>query len=146
MWTYPLLHIVTGPPGSGKTTFATSLSKEKVKEGDSTNRIYLPIYDHDLGNKRDFITVRPQVEAVLCAAAPSARNKDYWIQHAKSAGYIPKLYVMWIPRMEAYLRMRKRSGLSKTQQNDLQSGVELWYRTYSRHPKEIRIEDGRPID
>ena len=129
----PVLHIVTGPPGSGKTTFSNELMGGELR-----------VFDHDLGNKTGWQHLPPsrREESYFCAAAPSADNKEYWIQEAIKHGYIPKLYVMWVPRVVAYQRMRSRSGLSKTERNNLQSGVELWYKSYSRHPQEQRVDTG----
>ena len=135
--TMPTLHIVTGPPGSGKTTHAEKLA---IEEGDSTSGIYLPIYDRDLGNKKGWMGMTPH-DAILNAHAPSVRNKSYWVDQAIHYGYTPKLYVMWIPRMEALKRMKARSGLTPTERNDLEYGLQFWYKSYSRHPQEERIEN-----
>lgn len=121
----PTLHIVTGPPGSGKTTFASDLS--------------LPVYDNDLGNKWEFMKAIPRVDAVLTVTAPLRCTKQLLVDRALDAGYLPKLYGIWIERMEAYKRMKQRSGLSPTERNNGEKWVEFWYKRYQRHPLEERI-------
>ncbi len=118
------LYIITGPPGSGKTTYAASL--------------HYPIYDHDLGNKAEWPQSN-QGTVTLTTSAPSAKNKFYWEELARRNGFNPVIVVMWLPRMEAFNRMSKRSGLRPTERNDLTKEVQRWYKLYSRHPREERV-------
>ena len=129
MSNYPTLHIVTGPPGSGKTTKANSFG--------------LPVYDNDLGNLRDWISNPPPSDAVLTVTAPTNRQKSYWVSIAKQNGWVPKLYTIWISRMEAFQRMKARSGLSPTQKNQSDKWVVDWFKKYQRHQAEERITNAR---
>ncbi len=126
-----ILHIVTGPPGAGKTTYSASEWPD------------LPVFDSDLRNKKKALkrVCSADGDRVLHTSAPSAFLKEHWINKAKRAGYQPKLYCIWVPRMVAYDRMRARDGMSATQRNDLQKNVERWYSMYTRHPDEIRIDN-----
>ena len=76
-------------------------------------------------------------------SAPSSGLKQYWLSEALKAGFVAELYVLWVPRMVAYDRMKARNGksVSKTQRHDLEQDVERWYKLYSRHYKEKRIEN-----
>ena len=122
----PTLYIITGPPGSGKTTYAQEVHPT------------LHVYDHDLGNKEGWRGGNQP--AVFMASAPTRDNKEYWTKEARREGYSPTLTTIWIDRMKAYERMSKRSGASPTQRNNLVKGVERWYKMYSAHPLEIRYE------
>ena len=117
------LYIITGPPGSGKTTYATALGH--------------PIYDHDLKNKHEW--KNSKVSASLTTFAPSSKIKQHWVLEARKAGFTPVIVVMWLPRMETLDRMKARSGKHPTQQNRLDKEVERWYQQYSRHPQEERM-------
>ena len=119
----PTLYIVTGPPGSGKTTYSTQQD--------------LPVFDHDLENKHDW--QQCPTDCILNTAAPSRENKEYWRAKAISHGFQPVVLVMWVPRMVALQRMQQRSGRVKTQRNNLSKGVERWYREYSPHREERRV-------
>ena len=130
------LIILTGPPGSGKTTYAELLQRNHFDDYDG---MLLPVYDCDLDNK-DQWSLSSAKETILCTSAPSHANKAYWIQSATLAGFTPTLLVMWIPRMVANQRMMLRSGLSKTERNNLQESVQRWYKLYSRHPLEVRVK------
>lgn len=120
-----VLTIVTGPPGSGKSTYSQRTYPEA------------PHFDRDLGNKDEWR--REERDCVLLTSAPSVANKDYWINEARLHGFTPIVLVMWVPRMVAYGRMVKRDGKSPTQRNDLQRSVERWYKKYGRHRQETRI-------
>lgn len=129
----PVLHIVTGPPGSGKSSFA----KERN----------LPIYDNDLQNKNGFKHAHPKVEAVLTVTAPTVEQKTKWIKAAEKYGYAPRLYCIYISKMEAYTRMKQRSGDSAHDgaghSNTADKWVHYWYKNYKRHPQEERITNVR---
>lgn len=121
------LFIVTGPPGSGKTTYSKILSQNYEAK----------VYDTDLDNKQGW---RQDLnDSILNTAAPSRENKDYWEQEAIRNGFQPEIMVMWVPRVQAMTNMRKRSGQHKTQRNDLNRSVERWYRLYTAHPREVRV-------
>ena len=117
-----ILHILTGPPGSGKTTYANALK--------------LPIYEKDLGNKRYWL--QSPSTCILCTAAPTRENKEYWLNQAAHYGFQGHLVVMWVPRHVAMERMLQRSGATPTQQNNINKSVEQWYRLYQVHPNEQR--------
>ena len=127
-----VLYILTGPPGSGKSTYARQLIVDGVAN---------EIFDHDLGNKKEWCTYPGS--CVLCTAAPSSSTKDYWIMEARKYGFVPELFTMWKPRMTALEHMTARNGLSPDQRNDLNSGVEAWYKAYTRNPHEQRISHGQ---
>ena len=122
---YPTVHVLTGPPGSGKTTYA------------KTRFPTLPVYDHDLRNKEGWRTAKG--DCVLMTSAPSRSNKEYWSQEVFNEGKQPDLLVMWVPRMVAWQRMRQRSGLTPYERNDLEKSVERWYKLYSPSPQETRV-------
>ena len=128
-----ILHILTGPPGSGKTTYSASPDSGLAE---------LAVYDTDLGNKADW--VYSPTSAVLCTSAPASTTKQYWLAQAEHHGFTPILHVMWVDRMTAFQRMEARSGLRKTERNDLNKSVERWYKLYTRHPKEIRHSSANP--
>ena len=119
------LYILTGPPGSGKTTHARK------------NMSHLEVFDADLGNKMGW--QNHYTDAVLMTSAPSYKNKQHWLRKAIDQGFDPVLFVMWVPRMLAYDRMKKRSGLTSYERNDLEKSVERWYKLYEHHPLERRI-------
>ena len=124
-----ILHILTGPPGSGKTTYA------QAELGD------LKVFDRDLGNKSDW--VYSEADCVLCTSAPARETKEYWISLANFHQFTPILHCFFPPRMVSYQRMSNRQGIAKggrTQQNNLVKSVERWYKKYSRHRQEIRHE------
>ena len=123
--TYPTLHIVTGPPGSGKTTFAETKN--------------VPIYDNDLGNLREWISMPPH-EAVLTVTAPQERKKSYWMSIAKQNGYVPKLYCIWLSKMEAHQRASMRPVRNDKRTFDW---IKYWFKNYTRHPQEERITNVR---
>jgi hypothetical protein len=118
------LYIITGPPGSGKTTYAAQFPE-------------LPVFDRDLGNKEAWHDCK--TDAILCTSAPNAKTKAYWLSEAIHRGFEPKLIVMWVTKMEAYTRMSARSGDHRTKQNNLRDSVDRWYKLYSGHILEKRV-------
>lgn len=124
----PILYIITGPPGGGKTTYARSLG--------------LPTFDHDLGNKHEWSS--SLADAILLTSAPAWKTKEYWRRQGIKAGFSPRILTMWVPRNVAMQRMRNRPNTDPTTRNDLNEGVERWYKLYTRHPREERI-DGQSI-
>ena len=119
-----ILYIVTGPPGSGKTTYANQFPE-------------LQVYDHDLGNKLGWHSAT--TDAILCTSAPNQKTKEYWASEARKRGFTPKIVVMWCTRMEAMQRMMSRSGQAATERNDLQANVHRWFDLYSAHPLEKKV-------
>jgi len=142
------LLIITGPPGSGKTTYAKEINRKRRDSVPSLPEMM--VYDTDLGNKNEWSThsTRKDVlsgavsgDCILMTSAPSAKNKAYWLSIARTEGFEPKLLAIVLPRMLCYARMKSRDGLSPTQRNDLEKDIERWYRRYQRHPQE-RVYSG----
>ena len=99
----------------------------------------IPVYDNDLGNRDDFQTASPKVEAALTVTAPSHKQKEFWCRQAELAGYRPKLYCIWLSKMQTFVRMKARSGLAKDESNTSDKWVHDWYKKYTRHPQEERL-------
>lgn len=97
------------------------------------------IYDRDLGNKLEWVGT--STDGIFLTSAPSKENKQYWIDRAEKEGFLARLYVVWVLRWTAYNRMKERSGLSPGQRNDLERSLERWYKMYSPHPQETRLEN-----
>jgi hypothetical protein len=121
--TIKMVHIFTGPPGSGKLAH--------IYHSPYLRR--LPIYCCYHHNKAAW-TEGGYDEIILCAYSASYQAKEHWVARTTEAGYFPRLYVMKTKMEDTLTRMRARPH-----DNDLLKEIHNWYDWYTPHPLEEPI-------
>jgi predicted ABC-type ATPase len=116
----PTLHIIAGPNGVGKTTFADRYLPQTINELEFVNADLiargLSPYDPDsvameagriaLGRIRHLIENQ---QSFTWETTMSGRTAVGWIRRAKDAGYQVKCYFLWVREVDATLkRIRQR--------------------------------------
>jgi predicted ABC-type ATPase len=116
----PTLHIIAGPNGVGKTTFADRFLPQTIKELEFVNADLiargLSPYDPDsvsmeagriaLERIRHLINVK---QSFTWETTMSGRTAAVWIKSAREAGYRIKCYFLWVRDVETTLhRIRQR--------------------------------------
>jgi predicted ABC-type ATPase len=116
----PVLHIIAGPNGVGKTTFADRYLPQTIKQLEFVNADLiargLSPYDPDavsmeagrlaLGRIRHLIETR---QSFTWETTMSGRTAVGWLQTAKDSGYRIKCYFLWVRDVETTLgRIRQR--------------------------------------
>ncbi len=116
----PTLHIIAGPNGVGKTTFADRFLPQTIKELEFVNADLiargLSPYDPDsvsmeagriaLERIRHLINAK---QSFAWETTMSGRTAAVWIKSAKVSGYQIKCYFLWVRDIETTLnRIRQR--------------------------------------
>jgi predicted ABC-type ATPase len=116
----PTLHIIAGPNGVGKTTFADRYLPQTIKELEFVNADLiargLSPYDPDSvameAGRIALERIRHLIEAqqsFTWETTMSGRTAVGWIRRAKDAGYQIKCYFLWVREVDATLvRIRQR--------------------------------------
>ena len=121
------LVILTGPPGAGKSTYAST-------------KLNGSVFDQNLGNKSMWRDNR-EGATVLVTAAPDKDAKHYWLQEARRFGFAPRIIVLDPGMATTTQRLLSRElETTEGQRRRLSRTVQRWYAAYSPHPEEVKVE------
>ena len=131
MITQLVVHILTGPPGAGKTTYAD-------KHFPHLPHVDVDLEDHPdhkgrLAQRKDRAANMDE-DFVFMTSAPTRRNKDYWLDFFQRRGFRVNLLAFMPPRMVAYQRMLDRDHSPRLARN-----LQRWYLKYERHRRENTV-------
>jgi predicted ABC-type ATPase len=120
----PVLHIIAGPNGVGKTTFADRYLPQTIKQLEFVNADLiargLSPYDADSVSMEAGRLALERMRHLIANQQPftwettmSGRTAVNWIKSAKAAGYQIKCYFLWVRDVDTTLgriRQRVREG------------------------------------